>query len=454
MKHKATNSRVFNTLLFLFLSMLSQNVMAQDKQFEFSVVPAAEAEGMQVYISTQNLAKENKTTEAKYVGGKFSVTIQESNSGFYNLVVVKGNTQNIQPMYFSSNESAVGIEVLCENGRVALENSVDNKALSQFNEILISRGTVLWSGQKFDLEQQKNLIAGYKQAADSIVAEYACTPSVRKYIEINGYTSAYNAYSALPRALGIKRSEIPFSLNDVLPEPSGVLDHELTALFPMGKHVMLMRIPQGSLSERLNYIDVHYKNEVLKKMLVSSMAESFVTNTKAAANYEAGLAELTVAVEKYGVDKKYIEQYAKLRNVIPGSAFPEEVVLEDINGNKVDFSLFKGKYVYIDLWASWCGPCMREIPHLQALDSEFDGSNVVFVSISVDTSKEAWKKRVAGLKLQGHQYIDADGKLSAALNIQGIPHFLIYDKEGKLHTYKAQRPSSGDTLKRILKQLN
>lgn len=453
MKHKATNSRVFNTLLFLFLSVLSQNVMAQNRMFEFFVVPAAEVEGMQIYVSTQNLGKDNQTIEAKLQGGKFSVAIQESNSGFYNLVVVKGNTQNIQPMYFGPNESSAGIDVQYENGRVALENSLDNKVLSQFNDILISRGALLWSGQKFDVDQQKKLVAGYKQVADSLVAEYVCTPSVKKYIEINGYTSAYNAYSALPRALGVKRSDIAFSLDEVLSEPSGVLDHELTALFPVGKHVMLMRIPQGTLCERLSYIDTHYKNDVLKKMLVSSMAESFVTNIRAAANYETGLAELTAAVEKFGIDKKYVEQYAKLRNVIPGSAFPKEVVLEDINGNKVDFASFKGKYLYIDLWASWCGPCVREIPHLQALETEMKGSDVVFVSISVDTSKDAWKKRVGGLKLHGNQFIDAGGKLSSALNVQGIPHFLIYDKEGKLHTYKALRPSSGEPLKEILKQL-
>lgn len=453
MKPNKTKFNLFVTALFLILCMVSQNTIAQGKVFSLKVIPAEEVEGMQVYISTQNIGEENKTYEAKLQGGKFVVDLIPSNTQMYNLVVVKNNAQNIQPIYSRSSESSANIEVLFRNGRISVENTPDNKALSKYTEILIEKGLALWSGKKLNVEEQKSHVASYKEAADSLVKQYKCSPIVKKYIEINGYTSAYSAYTSLPRALGIKRSEIIFSVDDVLLEPSAAMDHEITALFPQAKHTLLTKIPKGTLSERLKYINTSYKNAKLKKILTSSLVESFVTNTKAAANYEAGLAELTSAVEQYGVDKKYLDEYAKLRNVIPGSSFPSDIVLEDINGNKVDFAKFRGKYVYIDLWASWCGPCVREIPHLQALETEFKDSNVVFVSISVDTSEDAWKKRVAGLKLHGNQFIDAEGKLSPALNIQGIPHFLIYDKEGRLHTYKALRPSSGEELKKILKNL-
>lgn len=453
MKSNKTIFNLFVAALFLILCMVSHNALAQEKVFRLKVSPAEETEGMQVYISTQNIGDENKTYEAKLQGGEYVVTANPSNTQMYNLVVVKNNAQNIQPIYSRSSEKSAYIEVLYRNGRISVENTPDNKALSRYTEILIEKGIALWSGKKLNTEEQKEHIASYKAAADSLVGQHECSPTVKKYIEINGYTSAYSAYSSLPRALGIKRSEITFSVDDVLPEPCAAMDHEITALFPLGKHTLLTKVPKGTLSERLKYINTQYQDAKLKKMLATSLVESFVTNTKAAANYEAGLSELTTAVEQYDVDKKYLEEYAKLRNVIPGSSFPSGIVLEDINGNKVDFAKFKGKYVYIDLWASWCGPCVREIPHLQALETEFKDSNVVFVSISVDTSKDAWKKRVSGLKLHGNQFIDAEGKLSPALNIQGIPHFLIYDKEGKLHTYKALRPSSGEELKKILKNL-
>ena len=131
----------------------------------------------------------------------------------------------------------------------------------------------------------------------------------------------------------------------------------------------------------------------------------------------------------------------------------EGCMLEDADGNVVEFSSFKGKYVYVDLWASWCGPCCKEVPHLQALEKELQNENVVFLSISTDTDKEAWKKKMVELGMHGNQLHDRDNTLCNALNVKGIPFFLIYDKEGKLHTYKAMRPSSGDALKAFLEAL-
>ena len=136
-----------------------------------------------------------------------------------------------------------------------------------------------------------------------------------------------------------------------------------------------------------------------------------------------------------------------------GSAFPKGVVLQDADGNVVDFSAFKGKYVYIDLWASWCGPCRKEIPHLQAIEEQMKDGNVVFLSISTDADSGAWKKSMAELNLHGHQLHDRDNTLCDALNIKGIPFFLVYDKEGRLHTYGAMRPSKGVLLKEFLEEL-
>ena len=136
-----------------------------------------------------------------------------------------------------------------------------------------------------------------------------------------------------------------------------------------------------------------------------------------------------------------------------GADFPENVVLVDANGNEVDFSTFKGKYVYIDLWASWCGPCCSEVPHLQALEKELEGGDVIFVSVSTDTDTDAWKEKMEKLNMHGNQLLDRDGELCNMLNVNGIPFFVVYDKNGKLHTYGALRPSSGERLKKFLQEL-
>ena len=106
------------------------------------------------------------------------------------------------------------------------------------------------------------------------------------------------------------------------------------------------------------------------------------------------------------------------------------------------------------MWASWCAPCRKEIPHLKKLEEELQNDNVVFVSISIDKDEAAWKKSIVEHDLHGHQFIDSENKLGSALNVRGIPFFVIYDKEGRLYMHNAPRPSSGTPLKEILEGLH
>lgn len=170
-------------------------------------------------------------------------------------------------------------------------------------------------------------------------------------------------------------------------------------------------------------------------------------------NYDRGLAELTAVTEKYNLDRKYLNTFVANRSTIKGSPFPADVVLKDKDGKRMDFSQLRGKYVYIDLWASWCVPCCREVPHLQKLEKELENKDVVFLSISIDQKVEAWKKKMADLQVHGNQWHDSEGTLGKALNVKGIPFFLIYDKEGKLYMYNAPRPSMGLALKELLEGL-
>ena len=78
--------------------------------------------------------------------------------------------------------------------------------------------------------------------------------------------------------------------------------------------------------------------------------------------------------------------------------------------------------------------------------------DVVFLSISIDSNVEAWKKKVAQLGLEGNLLIDAKGTLAQSLNVNGIPFFLIYDREGRMYKYNAPRPSDA-RLKPLLEGL-
>ncbi len=163
-------------------------------------------------------------------------------------------------------------------------------------------------------------------------------------------------------------------------------------------------------------------------------------------DFESGVTRLQALTDKYSLPASYLESFRARRATVPGLPFPEGVKLLDRDGKVVDFSTFRGKYVYVDLWASWCGPCCKEVPYLQQLEKDMEGSNVVFVSISCDSSTAPWFKKMEQLGMHGNQLIDTTNELGNKLNVRGIPHFLIYDPEGNLHTYNAPRPSSSQIL--------
>jgi thiol-disulfide isomerase/thioredoxin len=121
----------------------------------------------------------------------------------------------------------------------------------------------------------------------------------------------------------------------------------------------------------------------------------------------------------------------------------------DITGKQVTLSDLKGKVVYIDFWATWCGPCIKEIPSLKELETNYQGKDVVFLSISIDASKDRkkWEEFVVSKEMKGVQLFVGDKghkEISAAYKITGIPRFVLVDKEGNIASPDAPRPSSSE----------
>jgi len=115
----------------------------------------------------------------------------------------------------------------------------------------------------------------------------------------------------------------------------------------------------------------------------------------------------------------------------------------DKDGKEYSLSSFKGNLVYVDVWATWCGPCLGEVPSLQKLEKDYHGKNITFMSVSVDENKDAWLKMVVDKELGGVQ-IWADGwsKIAKDYAIFGIPRFMLFSAEGNVISTDAPRPSS------------
>ena len=111
----------------------------------------------------------------------------------------------------------------------------------------------------------------------------------------------------------------------------------------------------------------------------------------------------------------------------------------------ISLSSFRGSIVYVDVWATWCGPCIAEIPSLERLQKDYQDKNIVFLSVSVDTDKDAWEKMLIDDELGGVQlWADGWSEITKSYAIFGIPRFMLIDKTGHLISVNAPRPSSNE----------
>jgi len=115
----------------------------------------------------------------------------------------------------------------------------------------------------------------------------------------------------------------------------------------------------------------------------------------------------------------------------------------DKDGNELSLSSLHGDLVYVDVWATWCGPCKAQIPALQQLQEEYQEKNITFLSVSVDVDKDAWLKMVDEKQLGGTQlWADGWSEITESYAIFGIPRFMLFSTEGKVISTDAPRPAS------------
>lgn len=119
-----------------------------------------------------------------------------------------------------------------------------------------------------------------------------------------------------------------------------------------------------------------------------------------------------------------------------------DVEIADVNGAVKRLSDFKGKVIYIDLWATWCGPCIQESPAFEALGKKYADKDIVFLPISTDSNQKAWFNYLGEHKKELTQYHSNDLALKQDWAIMYIPRFILIDRDFKIVNAYAPRPSS------------
>lgn len=127
--------------------------------------------------------------------------------------------------------------------------------------------------------------------------------------------------------------------------------------------------------------------------------------------------------------RKMKKRIAQVKASAVGSIAPE-FELKDLEGNLVKLSSFRGKYVLIDFWASWCGPCRKEIPNIKQVYNSFADKGLVVIGVSVDQNEEEWRQAVKEEQVQYLQLSDIEGITWKLYNFNGIPFITLISPEG------------------------
>ncbi len=131
------------------------------------------------------------------------------------------------------------------------------------------------------------------------------------------------------------------------------------------------------------------------------------------------------------------------KQMAKGNPAPDFVAF-DAKGNQHMLSDFKGQYVVIDGWATWCKPCVAEIPYVKKTEKDFEGKNIVFLSISIDNDSTRWRKYVESKGMTGHQLWVGNNKTKGFNKdylVFGIPRFIFIDPQGNFIDAQLPRPS-------------
>lgn len=398
--------------------------------------------------------------------GSFSDNFEIPYDGYYNIIIER----RPMPLYLEKGKS-FGIEVDVEDFNGTLAYLGD---LKEENLFLSSKRTVM---------KDVNLEKLYKQPVDNFV---------------NSVTHIEKEYNRVLDEANIENKKF------VDAEREEFLYQKLSFLnsYP-GSHKYLMGISELDLPEyflketesiKLNDVDKYTKSDTYKQMVhtyigrkVNAMPEDDNNNSamhqlnmvnemfpegnvknnllKNAVGFglkaDKHLDDVYELYKRYQTNEEYLKEmddsYVALSKITPGNDSPS-FDYENYNGGTTSLEDLRGKFVYIDVWATWCGPCINEIPYMKEIEKKYRDKNIEFVGMSIDNPEayDKWREMVEDRELAGIQiYADKawQSDFVRDYQIMGIPRFILIDPEGKIFdadTYRPSEPQLEELFDRIL----
>ncbi|TXE13121.1 TlpA family protein disulfide reductase [Seonamhaeicola algicola] len=370
----------------------------------------------------------NKMTLHLYNGANLSINYNANN--FKNSLKLNGEGSGVAK-YHVKKDSIVNNAYKNPTGNASIFSLQEANFISKINSIKASLETAL-----SNTDSIPNSIKNKEKRA----INYQYIDFIARYKNVYPYLSKDSTYT-----------------------PSKTLTKTLDTLtYDRDEDFMFSRLYQYQLFNF--YKDITVKNTkknnppILERLKVyNTIPSEFIKNKMLFYETNTGLPREDVLEPIYNyyatnatneTDKATITKlYNELKVLSKGQPSPTFENYENHAGGSTSLKDFKGKYVYIDVWATWCGPCKYEIPFLEKVEKEFHNKNIAFVSISVDTKKayNTWKNMVTNNNMGGVQLL-ADkafnSKFIKDYKVNGIPKFILIDPNGNIVSANAPRPSS------------
>lgn len=446
-----------NVIYLVILLLVAASCQQKGPVVFMGTISPGSNDGFQLFIQE---GEERVEVELDSTGRSFSLEIPCDSIQVVQFSGVVGHGDEAWPfsqtLLFKPG-SKVHLELQCGERQLTIVTDPgdrDNGALVAYKTFETANSRRLWESPPKP-ENSQQVLDEVLLKKENVIKEFRPSEIVVRYLEIQCYLAYWQSINALRYMYSLEKSQLPEGLGKNIPTPDNVLNDEMAISFYHTIPVISSYLKKQAKTpeEQIRLAKELFTVKPIVDEVVTSILQDYVMRYNYAAEFDKGLERLRVmALELGDSGVRLVKEFESKKYSVEGAGLPDASI-EDVDGNVYKLSDFKGKYLYIDLWASWCVPCCREVPFLQKLEKEVKNPQLRFISISLDENKEDWKKRMKELGMHGEQYVVIGKELTTMLNVTGIPHFLLYSKEGKLMQYKAERPSTGVPLKKMLNQL-
>jgi thiol-disulfide isomerase/thioredoxin len=395
--------------------------------------------------------------------GSFSSTFEINYNGRY-LLVCDEDFVNLffdknSKLYISGDSQKLKKSIIFKG-----IGSIENSYIQQKNELIKSK---IGDYIEFYSKEESDYINKVKEIKNEITTLYNATNFTNSFFKIKEKRSIdyfeqlnYLVYEGY-HGYNIKNEKFKISENFPKINPNLDLENVEDYLFSSEFETIVYKSfdikieklvgKNADFSSKFAIPEIkNIKNKYFQNKLLNSITQEISPSNPDSENLYN---ELLLLIKNEGWRKEITEKFNKIKELVTGKPSPV-FDYENFKGGKTSLESLKGKYVYIDVWATWCGPCREEIPHLQKLEEDYKGKNIEFVSISVDQKKDydKWHKMIEEKSLRGQQLFadnDWQSKFVQDYAVEGIPRFILLDTEGKIINADAPRPSDPKLIENL-----